>query len=41
MNQALSLVGLEELSSMLLPVQPARMWQGEMPWNKYIRDDVS
>lgn len=41
MNQALSLVGLEELSSMLLPVQPARSWEGERQWNKYLRDDVS
>lgn len=40
-NEALSLTTLEELSSMVMPIQPPTGWEAERPWNKYLRDDVS
>lgn len=39
-NEALSLTNLEELCSMVMPVQPPAGWDAEKPWNKYLRDDV-
>ncbi|GAA5939706.1 Dml1p [Sporobolomyces koalae] len=40
-NAALSMQHLEELSSMLLPIQPATTWTDNVPWTKYLRDDLS
>ncbi|GAA5877726.1 hypothetical protein JCM16303_000218 [Sporobolomyces ruberrimus] len=39
-NTALSLQHLEELSSMLLPIQPETTWEDHAPWTKYLRDDL-
>lgn len=40
-NAALSLTHLEELSSMVLPLEPPPTWEAEAGWNKYLRNDVS
>ncbi|GAA6014540.1 hypothetical protein JCM11491_004532 [Sporobolomyces phaffii] len=39
-NTALSVQHLEELSSMLLPIQPPTTWAADAPWAKYLRDDL-
>lgn len=40
LNNALSIQHLEELSSMLLPIQPPSPWDGHPQWTRFLRDDV-
>ncbi|GAA5932647.1 hypothetical protein JCM1841_000322 [Sporobolomyces salmonicolor] len=41
LNAALSIQHLEELSSMLLPIQPPRVWEDSPEWARFLRDDIS
>jgi hypothetical protein len=41
LNAALSIQQLEELSSMVLPIQPPSAWEDKTAWTKFLRDDVS
>ncbi|GAA5907327.1 hypothetical protein JCM5296_002693 [Sporobolomyces johnsonii] len=41
LNAALSIQHLEELSSMLLPIQPPRAWEDSPEWARFLRDDIS
>lgn len=40
MNEALSLAGLEDLSSMVMPIQAPAGWDKSSGWSKYLRDDI-
>ncbi|ORY88902.1 tubulin domain-domain-containing protein [Leucosporidium creatinivorum] len=40
LNAALSMQHFEELSSMVLPIQPPSAWEDKAPWTKFLRDDV-
>lgn len=40
LNNTLSLQHLEELSSMVLPIQPPAGWDAHPPWTRFLRDDL-
>ncbi|SCZ93049.1 BZ3500_MvSof-1268-A1-R1_Chr6-2g08428 [Microbotryum saponariae] len=40
LNLGFSFQHLEEMSSLLLPIQPARAWQDNEPWTKFLRQDI-
>lgn len=41
LNESFSIQQMEELSSMLLPIQPPRTWENDEEWAKFLRRDVS
>jgi hypothetical protein len=41
LNAALSMQHLEELSSMVLPIQPPVAWEDDASWTRFLRQDVS
>ncbi|KAL8277816.1 hypothetical protein RQP46_009799 [Phenoliferia psychrophenolica] len=40
LNNTLSMQHLEELSSMVLPIQPPAAWDEHPPWTRFLRDDL-
>ncbi|SCV67865.1 BQ2448_5476 [Microbotryum intermedium] len=39
LNLGFALQHLEEMSSLLLPIQPARSWKDNEPWTRFLRQD--
>ncbi|KAM0754747.1 hypothetical protein T439DRAFT_321787 [Meredithblackwellia eburnea MCA 4105] len=40
LNDALTLQSLEELSSIIMPIQPPSSWDDHPKWTRFLRDDV-
>ncbi|KDE03252.1 hypothetical protein MVLG_06246 [Microbotryum lychnidis-dioicae p1A1 Lamole] len=40
LNLGFSLQHLEEMSSLLLPIQPPRAWQDNEPWTRFLRQEI-